>query len=286
MIAVGPPHGVVSRMKIRCGLSGPSRLVRNETITVSSVIIPPVQRWKCVCAYDGGHFNGWQSQPDGGAVQDVIERCLQSILDREVRIHGSGRTDAGVHAHGQVFHFDAGWKHGAVKLGAALRGGLPRSVQVRSVRPARGDFHARFSARGKIYFYQLHLGGAADPFLYPYCWSIPQPLAVEAMRTAAQCLTGRHDFRAFSASNGKGGEDTVRCLRRLDVTGRGARMRITAEADGFLYKMVRSLVGALVAVGQGKLTPAQVETILRSGRRTHAVQTAPAQGLFLARVLY
>jgi len=273
-------------MKIRCGLTGSGRLIRVETITVSAVVNPPVQRWKCVCAYDGGHFNGWQSQPDGGAVQDVIERCLQSILDREVRIHGSGRTDAGVHAYGQVFHFDAAWKHGPAKLAAALRGGLPRSVQVRSIRPVRGDFHARFSARGKIYFYQLHQGGAADPFLHPFCWSVSPSLAIDAMRTAAQRLTGRHDFRAFSACNGREREDTVRCLRRLEVTARGARVRITAEADGFLYKMVRSLVGALVAVGRGKLTPAQVETILLSTRRTHAVQTAPAQGLFLARVLY
>ena len=249
------------------------------------MIIPQVQRWKCVCAYDGGHFDGWQSQPGGGAVQDVIERCLQSILDRDVRIHGSGRTDAGVHAHGQVFHFDAEWKHGPVKLAAAFRGGLPRSIQVRSVCVAPGDFHARFSARGKVYFYQLHRG-SADPFLDPYCWSVPRSLAVEAMRAAAQCLAGQHDFRAFSASNGVHKENTVRCLRRLEVTARGARLRITAEADGFLYKMVRSLVGVLVAVGQGKLTPAEVETILHSARRTHAVQTAPAQGLFLARVLY
>jgi tRNA pseudouridine38-40 synthase len=257
-----------------------------ETITVSSVIIPKVERWKCVCAYDGGHFGGWQSQPGGAAVQDVIERCLRSILDREVRIHGSGRTDAGVHALGQVFHFDATWRHGPARLVAAFRGGLPRSIQVRSARPVRGDFHARFSARGKVYFYQLHRGGAADPFLDPYCWSVPRSLAVEAMRAAARCLTGRHDFRAFSAVNGVERTDTVRCLRRLDVTARGARLRITAEADGFLYKMARSLAGALVAVGQGRLTPGQVEAILNSGRRTHAVQTAPARGLFLARVLY
>ena len=244
-----------------------------------------LRRWKCVCAYDGGHFNGWQSQPDGGAVQDAIERCLQPILEREVRIHGSGRTDAGVHAQRQVFHFDTVWKHGPAKLLAAFRSRLPHSIQVRSVRAVSEDFHARFSARGKIYFYQIHRG-PADPFLDPFCWSIPRPLAIEPMRAAARCLTGRHDFRAFSASNGVERDNTVRCLRRLDLSASGARLRITAEADGFLYKMVRSLVGALVAVGQGKLTPAQVETILNSGRRTHAVQTAPAQGLFLARVLY
>ena len=245
-----------------------------------------IQRWKCVCAYDGRYFSGWQSQPDGRAVQDVIERRLKGIFSRDVRIHSSGRTDAGVHAHGQVFHFDAEWKHGAAKLLAAFRGGLPPAIQVRSVRPAAATFHARFSARGKVYCYQLHPGGLADPFQGPFCWSIYQKLNVEAMRAAARRLTGRHDFRAFSAFNRVAAENTVRHLRRLEVTGRGARLRITAEADGYLYKMVRSLVGALVAVGRGKLTPGEVEAILRSAHRTHAIQTAPAQGLLLVRVIY
>jgi tRNA pseudouridine38-40 synthase len=247
---------------------------------------PAVPRWRCTCAYDGGDFSGWQSQPGGKAVQDGIERRLQAIFGRAVRIHGSGRTDAGVHALGQVFHFDAIWPHGAAKLLAALRSGLPPTIQVRSARMVPAGFHARFSARGKVYFYQLHQGGPADPFLHPFCWSIHQPLDVAAMRAAARRLAGRHDFRAFSAFNGAEQRDTTRHLRRLEITGRGSRLRITAEADGFLYRMVRSLVGALVAVGQGKLTPAQVETILRSAHRTHEVQTAPPQGLFLARVLY
>ncbi len=238
-----------------------------------------------MCAYDGRNFSGWQSQPDGRGVQDAIERRLAAILGRAVRIHGSGRTDAGVHALGQVFHFDAAWRHGPAKLMAALRGGLPPTIQVRSVRPAPPGFHARFSAAGKVYFYQLHLGGPADPFLHPFCWSLPRRLDVAAMRRAARHLVGRHDFRAFAADNGAGG-GTVRRLRRLAITGRGARWRITAEGDGFLYKMVRSLAGALVAVGQGRLTPAQVAEIRRSGRRPALVQTAPAQGLFLARVRY
>jgi tRNA pseudouridine38-40 synthase len=245
-----------------------------------------IRRWKCVCAYDGRSFSGWQSQPDGNALQDVIERRLKRMLGRSVRICGSGRTDAGVHALGQVFHFDADWAHGPAKLLSALRDGLPPTIQVRSVRRVPPSFHARFSAVGKIYFYQLHQGGPADPFRHPYCWSLPQRLDVAAMRTAARRLTGHHDFRAFSALNGTKKEDTVRHLRRLDVTRRGARLRITAEADGFLYKMVRSLVGALVTVGRGKLTPVQVEAFLHTGQRTHAVQTAPAQGLFLAQVLY
>ncbi|OHE78447.1 MAG: tRNA pseudouridine(38-40) synthase TruA [Verrucomicrobia bacterium RIFCSPLOWO2_12_FULL_64_8] len=245
-----------------------------------------LQRWKCACAYDGTGFNGWQSQPDGRSVQDVIERRLQWIFGRRVRIHGSGRTDAGVHALAQVFHFEADWPHGPEKLLAAFRGGLPPTLQVKSARTVPRTFHSRFSAKGKIYFYQLHHGGRADPFHHPFCWSLARPLDVAAMRAAAKKLVGRHDFRAFAADNGAEREDTVRHLRRLKVTGRGARLRITAEADGFLYKMMRGVVGALVAAGQGKLTPARVGALLRRARRTHAVQTAPAPGLFLARVIY
>ncbi len=245
----------------------------------------PLPRWKCVCAYDGRAFAGWQSQAGGGSVQDAIEARLAAVLGTSARIHGSGRTDAGVHACGQVFHVDAGWRHGPERLASALRAGLPPSIQIRSVRPAPEGFHARFSATGKIYRYDLHLGDA-DPFTRPYCWPILRPLDVAAVEAAAARLRGCHDFRAFSARRGAGEEDTVRDLRRLEVVRRGRRIRIVAEADGFLYKMVRSLVGTLVAAGQGRLSPAQVGDILRAGARTPQVETAPPQGLFLVRVLY
>jgi tRNA pseudouridine38-40 synthase len=242
-------------------------------------------RWRCTVAYDGTGFDGWQSQPGGQAVQDTIERRLAEIFGRTVRIHGSGRTDAGVHARGQVFHFDAAWRHGAPKLLAALRGGLPPTVQVTATRQAKGDFHARFSAVGKIYRYEI-MCGAASPFDFRYCWAVPRAADLAAMRAAAAVLRGRHDFRAFCADNGAEGGSTVRDLRRLEVAARGRRISITAEADGFLYKMVRSLVGALVAAGQGRLTPAEIAALLRAGRRTHRVETAPPQGLFLVKVLY
>jgi tRNA pseudouridine38-40 synthase len=244
----------------------------------------PVRRWKCVCAYDGTAFAGWQSQVGGTAIQDVIEARLAQIFKGPVRIHGSGRTDAGVHAHGQVFHFDAAWSHGADKLVAALRV-LPPGIQVKTVRAVSSEFHARFSAKGKRYDYHVHLGDA-DPFTRPYCWMILRPVDVAAMQAAAKVLTGRHDFRAFTALNGPEREDTVRDLRRLDVVKRGRRVTITAESSGFLYKMVRSLAGVLVAVGEGRLTPAEVRTILDGGARIPAVQTAPPQGLFLTKVFY
>ena len=246
---------------------------------------PKPQRWKCVCAYDGTSFAGWQSQAGGKAIQDVIEARLAQIFKGPLRIHGSGRTDAGVHAHGQVFHFDAEWGHGTGKLLAAFRVGLPASIQIKSVVPVAAAFHARFDATGKRYDYHVHLGDA-DPFTRPYCWTVFKPLDVSTMQAAAKLLHGRHDFRAFTALNGPAREDTVRTLRRLDVTGRGRRLKITAEADGFLYKMVRSLAGVIVSVGEGRLTLTDIRTILHSKVRTAAVQTAPPQGLFLTKVFY
>ncbi len=243
------------------------------------------RRWRCLCAYDGTEFAGWQSQARGRAIQDVIETRLAEIFKTPLRIHGSGRTDAGVHAHGQVFHFDAAWRHDPAKLLAAFRTGLPRAIQIKSMRAVAPDFHSRFDATGKRYRYLIHLGDA-DPFQRPYCWTIFRPLDVSAMQAAAAVLVGKHDFRAFTALNGPEKEDTVRDLRRLDVVGRGRNVRIVAEADGFLYKMVRSLAGVLASVGEGKIAVAHVREILRSRERTAVVQTAPPQGLFLDRVFY
>jgi tRNA pseudouridine38-40 synthase len=247
-----------------------------------------LKRWKVVCAYDGSGFSGWQSQLAGTSVQDVIESRLADVLGVATRVHGSGRTDSGVHARGQVFHFDAAWQHGPEKLAAALRHRLSKAIQIVSVRSASPEFHARFSATGKIYSYHIHLGDA-DPFTRPYCWVILKALDVDAVCAAAEVLEGRHDFRAFSALNGRDPDEasgTVRDLRRFQVRARGSRISMEAEADGFLYKMVRSLVGAAVAVGEGKLTLSEIRSIRSTGVRTARIQTAPAQGLFLDRVLY
>ena len=244
-----------------------------------------IRRWKCVCAYDGTGFTGWQSQAGAAGVQDVIEARLQEVFKAPVRIHGSGRTDSGVHARGQVFHFDAKWEHGADRLIRALRTGLPETIQIRSVRVVAADFHARFQATKKRYVYHVHLGDA-DPFARPFCLQVLRPLDLAAMEAAAAVLRGRHDFRAFTALNGTEREDAVRNVSRLEIVRRGRRVRITAEAEGFLYKMVRSLVGALLAVGEGRLTSERVREILLSRERTALVKTAPPQGLFLEKVFY
>ena len=245
----------------------------------------PVSRWKAVCAYDGGAFDGWQSQPSRNAVQDVLERRLREVLQREVRLYGSGRTDAGVHALGQVFHFDAAWTHGPERLRRALQTGLPRAIHLHRLQVAAPAFHARFDAKGKIYRYEL-CRGEADPFTAPYCWEVPRDLDGPAMQAAAKILTGRHDFKAFSAVNREERETTVRELRRITLRRQGRRIRLTFEADGFLYKRVRSLTGALVNVGLGKLTVRDVAAMLRTARRVPQVLTAPPQGMFLVKVLY
>jgi tRNA pseudouridine38-40 synthase len=245
------------------------------------------RRWKATCAYDGTAFAGWQSQPNRNGVQDHIERRLTEVFKRPVRIHGSGRTDAGVHARGQVFHFDVNWRHDPNKLRLALKVGLPPGIQIKTVRATTPDFHARFSARGKRYQYHLYEGDA-DPFTRPFVWVLERPrrLDVTAMQAAAERLRGRHDFRAFAADNGAELEDPVRDLRKLQISRRGRSLRLDFEADGFLYKMVRSLTGALVGVGEGRLAADEIGRILRSGKRTQVVETAPPQGLFLDRVFY
>jgi tRNA pseudouridine38-40 synthase len=248
---------------------------------------PPtvLTRWKCVCAYDGTTFHGWQSQEGGNTIQDRIERQMKKVLGRSIRLEGSGRTDSGVHALAQVFHFDAFWPHGADKLRLALQSGLPRTIQLKKITRASAKFHARFDAKGKIYRYHLHLG-EADPFSMPYCWSLNRPLDWPAVLAAAKVLRGQHDFWAFSGENDRTYETTVRDLRRLEVVRRGSRVAFTFEADGFLYKMVRSLTGALVSVGLGKLTAAEVGELIKTRRRIPAVVTAPPQGLFMVKVIY
>lgn len=247
----------------------------------------PVRRWRATVAYDGTDFTGWQSQRTDDAVQDHLERRLAAIAGTAVRIHGAGRTDAGVHALGQVCHFDLAWAHPAAHLLRALRSGLPAGISVRTVRPAPADFHARYSATGKRYRYQLYQG-YASPLEARYTWSLGErPLDIEAMRAAASHLVGKHDFSAFAANRRDASrENPVKELRRLDLRARGRRLVLTTEGSGYLYKMVRSLVGCLVDVGRGKLTPADVARILASRERTALVVTAPPEGLCLVKVFY
>ena len=244
-------------------------------------------RWKCTCAYDGTNFDGWQRQPGGGAVQNHIEAALTQIFDLPLQLHGSGRTDAGVHARGQCFHFDANWAHEPEKLIRALHSILPTSIRIKSVKSVSDDFHARFSVSGKRYLYNYYLG-RADPVDDRYLWACRDlPLELEVMQAAADRLLGTHDFSAYSATHGKENDpNPVKTVTRLQLRQRGKFIRLDAEGTGFLYRMVRSIAGALYAVGRGRLTPDDIAEILESKKRTHRIVTAPAKGLFLDRVFY
>ena len=244
-------------------------------------------RWKCICAYDGTDFDGWQRQPGGRAVQNYLEAALTQVFDRALQIQGSGRTDAGVHARGQCFHFDADWAHAPEKLIRALHSILPSSIRIHSVRPIGEDFHARFSVKGKRYIYRYYLG-RADPVDDRYVWACRDlPLDLAAMQAAAEVLTGTHDFTAYSASHGKDSDpNPVKTVTRLALRRKGKHLRLDAEGSGFLYRMVRSFAGALYAVGRGRLSPGDIAEILESKQRTHRIVTAPAKGLFLDEVFY
>ncbi len=247
---------------------------------------PKPRHFKLTITYDGTQYAGWQLQPNGKTVQEVVELALGKIDGRPVRVHGSGRTDAGVHARGQVANCTLRTQLKTATLLRALNANLPEDVRVLRLQVTDAKFHARFSARGKEYRYQIDCGAMADPFLRLYAWHHPRPLNVVAMRRAAGLLKGRHDFSVLSAKPRRPVESTVRTISKLSVIKRGNVITVSVAADGFLYKMVRSIVGALVKVGEGKLTVEDLQALVKAKKRTALVETAPAHGLFLWRVFY
>jgi tRNA pseudouridine38-40 synthase len=247
---------------------------------------PKVRHFKLTVTYDGTQYAGWQLQPNGRTVQEVVEGAVGKIAGRAVRVHGSGRTDAGVHANGQVANCSFDTQLSPATLLRALNANLPEDVRVLGVQEVGLEFHARFSAKGKEYRYQIDCGVAADPFLRAYAWHHPRPLNVAAMRKAAGLLKGRHDFSALSANPMRPVESPVRTISKLTLMKRGDILTISVAADGFLYRMVRSIIGALVKVGEGKLAVEELRKLVNAKKRTALIETAPAKGLFLWRVWY
>ena len=242
-------------------------------------------RWKCGCAYDGADFGGWQVQSEQPSVQSSIEAALEEIFKRRVKIAGSGRTDAGVHALEQVFHFDFDWAHNPSKLLRAMGTKLPESIRPLWVEAAPDDFHARFSARSKRYLYKIFVG-RASPFDSRYCWSVRECGDLEKMNQALQLLIGKRDFAAFAANRGEEYESTERTMRDARLVSDGNYLRLSFEADGFMYKMVRSLVGALVNVACNRLSLEDFADLLETKKRSPLVYAAPPQGLYLEKVFY
>jgi len=245
------------------------------------------QRWRCVCAYDGTEFKGWQKQTNGEAVQNKIEDALSGIFGLSVRTIGAGRTDAGVHARAQVFHFDGSWRHGSNALLQALRVSLPMGISPRKIEPVSANFHAHLSARGKRYLYRICKGWAM-PADDRYVLSMKgRSLHLEVMRQAASYFLGTHDFAAFAANRGNGdNEPTVRKVWRMEWRDQGGELHLITEAEGYLYKMVRSMVGTMLDVGLGRVEPREIPEILKTKKRTARVVSAPAKGLCMEKVFY
>ena len=251
---------------------------------------------KLTLAYDGTDYVGWQRQASGQSIQGLLEAALAEIEGAPVTVVGAGRTDAGVHALAQVASVSITRELEPAVLARALNAKLPADVRILRADEVDRAFHARYSARSKMYRYWVGSGGVAAPFAARYCWHLAGPLDLDAMRAAARELCGRHDFAAFQ-STGSSVRTSVRTLSSLTVqpraacgieaetaAGGAALLAIEVEADGFLRHMVRAIVGTLVEVGGGRRPAGDMAAVLASGRRDRAGPTAPARGLFLVRV--
>ena len=242
-----------------------------------------------IVAYDGAPFSGWQSQANGNGIQDHLESAFEQICSQRVRVHGAGRTDAGVHALAQCAHTDLPERrYDADRWRSALNGLLPAAIRVMRCRFVAESFHARFSAKGKLYRYRIWNDEVLPPLENNRAWHIRDAIDFKLVATSAKLFAGRHDFASFAANRGATVDDTSRTLRRVTVRKSGPLLTLDFEGDGFLYKMVRLIVGSLLHIGVGKTSAGEIESRLAHPARAiaRARNVAPACGLFLVRVRY
>jgi tRNA pseudouridine38-40 synthase len=244
------------------------------------------RRLKFIVAYDGSPFAGWQSQSHGNTIQDHLERAFERVAGKPVRVHGAGRTDTGVHAVAQCAHVDIGKLLAPARWTEALNALLPPTIRVMRCRYVSNEFHARLSAKGKIYRYRISSAPVLPPFEYRRAWHIARPLDFKILRTAAKHFLGTHDFAGFAANRGKPDESTIRTIHSVRVRQKGSCVTIEFDGNGFLYKMVRLMVGSLLKCALGKMKIEEIIARLDSGQATSARFAAPAEGLFLVRVRY
>ena len=243
-------------------------------------------RLRAVVAYDGTLYHGFQRQSleREPTIQGELERALAKISGRSTTVLGSGRTDSGVHARGQVIAFEVEWRHSPDDLQRAINAVLASDIAVLDVSIADADFHPRYQARSREYRYTIYNSRSRHPLHRFYALHAADPLDADAMRAASRCLIGEHDFAAFGQPTA--GDSTVRFMHRVEIGGERPWIEIDLEANGFLYRMVRSLVGTLIEVGRGRMPIERVAQILESRDRAQAPTTAPAHGLCLMRVNY
>jgi tRNA pseudouridine38-40 synthase len=242
-----------------------------------------MNNYKIVLGYDGTDFRGWQRQPEGRTVQGVLEEAVHKITGKRTVVHGAGRTDAGVHAVGQVASFRGAFKLSDEVLFRALNAVLPQDVRIFSLEKAPPDFDARRSARSKVYRYRIVRAPQPSPLDRRFVLHWPYPLKVGKMRQAARLFTRTADFTAFSSNRDR---SPVRTVTRSELRTSGDEIVYTVEAAGFLRYMVRTIVGTLLEVGRGRLAPDEVEELFRHKNRSLAGPTAAAKGLTLVRVDY
>jgi len=249
-------------------------------------------KFKLTIAYDGTAYQGWQQQKTGTGIQQKLEAALAKLFPSKPKLHSASRTDSGVHALGMVAHFEvpaAEFRKRRMPiqhLPLAINAWLPDDIRVTKAQRVHLDFHARFDAVAKQYRYFVWNHPVMNPLLRHTAWHVPRQLDLGAMRTAARQFVGRHDFRAFFANPGYPKQNTVRTVTGCTLKKSGHLLTFVIEADGFLYKMCRGIVGTLVQVGLGKFTPAQVGEMLASKDRRLAGMNAPAHGLVLWKVKY
>lgn len=245
-----------------------------------------MQRYKCIVSYDGTSFFGYQVQPNKRTVQSELEVALLKLhKGKEVKVTASGRTDAGVHAKGQVIHFASDLGIPAERWPLALNSLLPDDISILSVEKVEASFHARYDAAGKEYRYFLYLSKQRDPFSRHYAFQFPYSLDVGQMREAGKLLLGTHDFTSFCSAKTEM-EDKVRTIREISINQEGDMLTFQFIGNGFLYNMVRILVGTLLEVGSGERKAEEIPGLLLKRDRRLAGRTAPAHGLYLWRVFY
>jgi tRNA pseudouridine38-40 synthase len=245
--------------------------------------------YKLTLAYDGTNYSGWQIQPNAPSIQQHLQEALTALLSGEhVAVIGSGRTDAGVHALNQIAHFKTEHELTPNRLLLALNGLLPRDIRVKTVEIAPLQFHSQYSAIGKEYHYHLYLERVMDPFRRLYSWHVLRKLDLSLLQEATALFVGTHDFTSFANEPhvGSVAKNPIRTIYRLDICPLDGGLRLEFEGNGFLYKMVRNIVGTLVDVASRRLTIAEVISIFEAKDRRQASCAAPPQGLFLVRVDY
>ncbi len=244
--------------------------------------------YKLLIAYDGTRYGGWQVQPNAVTIQFILQQAVQTIIREEPHVVASGRTDTGVHALGQVAHLRTSQPQDPKRLMISLNGLLPADVRILNVEAVPAHFHARYQATGKEYHYHLYLGRALPPFVRLYRWHMLHRVDPERIRQAATYFEGTHDFKTFAneAHRGCASRDSVRTLYHLGVCLEGEELRLEFCGNGFLYKMVRNIVGFLIEVGRGKREIENIPELFRARNRRLIGVAAPPQGLFLVRVDY